>query len=166
MVKNIILDVGMVLVEFAWEQVLDQLGLTGACRERVAKATALSPDWNELDRGILSDEEILGRFIGNAPEYEKEIRLMWEHTADMVYAYPYAEDFVKSLKGEGIRGLHSLQLSEAYVLGDAGGVKMHYICGRKDFFAHGGTDEAGEGDLSAAAEAVSAETGGMPVFRR
>lgn len=101
MIKNIILDVGMVLLEFAWEQVLDKLGLTGECRERVAKATALSPDWNELDRGVLSDEEILGRFIGNAPEYEKEIRLMWEHTADMVYAYPYAEDFVKALKAKG-----------------------------------------------------------------
>lgn len=103
MIKNIILDVGMVLVDFCWEQALRDLGLTEECLEKVSRATVKSKDWNEFDRGVLSDEEILKTFIANAPEYETEIRLMWEHMADLVKPYPYAEEFVKNLKESGYR---------------------------------------------------------------
>lgn len=101
MIKNIILDVGMVLVDFIWEKVFEDLGICGEAKEIVGAATTLSPDWNELDRGVLSDEEVLKRFVSNAPEYEAEIYRMWEHKGAMVVAFPYAETFVKDLKAKG-----------------------------------------------------------------
>lgn len=103
MIKNIILDVGMVLVDFCWERALYGLGLSESSVEKVARATVLSKDWNEFDRGVLPDEEILRRFLSNAPECESAIRLMWEHMADLVEPYPYADKFVQTLKERGYR---------------------------------------------------------------
>ena len=42
--------------------------------ERLAKATVGSDIWKEYDRGVLSEEEILNRFIANDPELEEDLR--------------------------------------------------------------------------------------------
>ena len=62
MVKNIILDVGMVLVDFCWEKLMRELGLEGEVFEAVADATVRTPDWNEYDRSAVIDEELLAIF--------------------------------------------------------------------------------------------------------
>ena len=59
MIRNIVFDVGNVLVEYSWERMLQALHITGEAYDAVAKATVLSPMWNELDRSLVSDEEIL-----------------------------------------------------------------------------------------------------------
>ena len=41
--------------------------------ERLAKATVGSDIWKEYDRGVLSEEEILNRFIANDPELEEDL---------------------------------------------------------------------------------------------
>ena len=51
MIKNVILDVGNVLVDYCWEKHLASFGFPADIAERVAKATALSEDWEEYDRG-------------------------------------------------------------------------------------------------------------------
>ena len=72
MIKNIILDVGKVLVEWDTEYAFRKMGFDEETRRAVAAATVASPDWNELDRSLLSDEELLEKMIGNAPGYERE----------------------------------------------------------------------------------------------
>ena len=67
MIKNVILDVGNVLVDYCWEKHLASFGFPADIAERVAKATALSEDWEEYDRGVLTDAEVLNRFIENDP---------------------------------------------------------------------------------------------------
>lgn len=101
MIRNIIFDVGMVLVDFCWEKVLKNLGFEGELFERVADATVRSGMWYEYDRSLCSDEEILSGLIANAPELESEIRLFWEHMAGTIEQYPYAEAWVKSFKEKG-----------------------------------------------------------------
>lgn len=103
MIRNIIFDVGMVLVDFRWEQVMRELGLDGQRLERVADATIRSSVWNEYDRSSSGDDEILERLIANDPELKKEIRLFWEHTADTIRQFPYAESWVKEFKEKGYR---------------------------------------------------------------
>ena len=43
MIKNIILDVGMVLVDFCWQDVMQKLHIEGRDFETVAAATVRSP---------------------------------------------------------------------------------------------------------------------------
>lgn len=103
MIKNIIFDVGMVLVDFCWEKVMHKLGFSGELFERMADATVRSKAWRDYDRSLLSDEEVLAALIANAPELEEEIRLFWDHTADTIACYPYAEKWIRSFKEKGYR---------------------------------------------------------------
>lgn len=101
MIKNLIFDVGNVLVDFRWQQVVEGLGITGERLDRVRTATLGSPLWNEFDRSALSDEEILAGFIKNDPDCEGEIRLMWDHIGDMIVRYDYAWEWICAVKKAG-----------------------------------------------------------------
>ena len=70
MIKNVIFDVGQVLV--AWEPVeaMRALGMDEETVRAVADATVHTSDWDEADRGALSDEELLTGFIRKAPAYD------------------------------------------------------------------------------------------------
>ncbi len=103
MIKNIILDVGKVLVEWDTEYAFREMGLDGEAGRAVAAATVASPDWNELDRSLLTDEEILVKFIAHAPEYEKEIRMVWDNIALPIWQYDYARPWIRAMKRNGYR---------------------------------------------------------------
>ena len=74
MIKNIIFDVGMVLVNWDPHAAFQELGFDEKTEEAVGNATVYSDAWNESDRSVLDAEEQLAVFVQNAPEYEKEIR--------------------------------------------------------------------------------------------
>ena len=57
MINTIIFDMGMVLVDFRWKALYEEMGLTGERFERMADATVRDPVWNEFDRGIWTDEQ-------------------------------------------------------------------------------------------------------------
>lgn len=101
MIKNVIFDVGKVLVE--WEPLIamKKLGMDDVTAQAVASVTTDSPDWNESDRGALADDDMLARLIAKAPEYEREIRLFWENVGLAIYQYDYVRDWIRSLKEKG-----------------------------------------------------------------
>lgn len=101
MIKNIIFDVGKVLVEWDCDTAFRKLGFDETTLQAVAEATVRSADWNEFDRSVLNDEEQLALFIKKAPEYEKEIRLFWENIALPIYQYDYACTWIQALKRNG-----------------------------------------------------------------
>ncbi|MDE7312448.1 MAG: HAD family phosphatase [Eubacterium sp.] len=103
MIKNIILDVGMVLVDFCWAEVLEKLGITGGDFEAVADATVRTQTWNEYDRSAKPDEELLADLKANAPQYAQQIQLFWDNMSGMIRQYPYTRQWITSLKEKGYR---------------------------------------------------------------
>ncbi len=103
MIKNIILDVGMVLVDFCWEELMKQLGITGDVFEAVADATVRTSEWNEYDRSAKTDQELLAVFEAKAPDYTEQIQLFWNHMSGMIRQYPYAKSWISSMKESGYR---------------------------------------------------------------
>lgn len=101
MIKNIILDVGMVLVDFCWQDVLKKLGITGEAFEAVADATVRTQEWNEFDRSAKTDEELLAGFKEKAPKYQAQIQAFWENMSGMIVQYPYAKSWIASFKNAG-----------------------------------------------------------------
>lgn len=101
MIKNIIFDAGMVLVDFCWQKVFEELGFIGDTYETVADATVRSELWSEFDRSRMSDDELLAAFIANAPEEEQNIRLLWEHIGDTISCYSYSVEWVREFKDKG-----------------------------------------------------------------
>lgn len=101
MIRNIIFDVGNVLVDFRWEGAVRDHGLTGERLERLRRATLKSPMWNELDRSTLPDEEILAGFIQNDPGIEADIRRMWQYNHEMIRCFADSHDWVRGFKERG-----------------------------------------------------------------
>lgn len=101
MIKNVIFDVGKVLVEWEPLVAMKKLGFDDETAKAVAAATTDSPEWDESDRSVGTDEEILAMLIGNAPEYEKEIRTFWENISLPIYQYDYARAWIRELKNKG-----------------------------------------------------------------
>lgn len=101
MIKNIIFDIGNVLAGFFWKEFYVGLGYQGEVLERLAAATVKSPLWDEVDRGLMSDEELIEGFIGNAPDLAEELRRIFRDIHGMVVKYDYAIPWIKSLQDAG-----------------------------------------------------------------
>lgn len=101
MIKNIIFDVGKVLVEWEPDVAMHKLGFDEDTVKAVSEATIETNDWNESDRSVLSDEEQLQVFIEKAPAYEKEIRLFWDNVGTAIWQYDYVKGWMQELKDRG-----------------------------------------------------------------
>ena len=111
-IKNIIFDIGNVISRFDWEGTYRSKGYEGSMLERLGKATARSDDWKEYDRGILTAEQVLERFIENDPEIEEEIRHALSEFSLIVKPVEYAIPWIKSLKQKGYRCYYLSNFSE------------------------------------------------------
>ena len=103
MVKNIILDVGKVLVAWEPEDAMKKLGFDAKTVKVVADATVNTPVWLETDRGVWSDEQILSAFYEKAPEYKKEINLFWNHLELAIKQFSYTKEWISNMKKEGLQ---------------------------------------------------------------
>lgn len=103
MIKNVIFDVGKVLVAFDWERVFAELGIMGRAVDIMADATVCSPEWNEFDRGVIPDEELLAGFIAHAPQYEDKIRAFYDDLGRTIRQYDYSRTWIRGLEAAGYR---------------------------------------------------------------
>ncbi|HJC24027.1 MAG TPA: HAD family phosphatase [Candidatus Eisenbergiella merdavium] len=112
MIRTIIFDIGNVLTVFGWKNFLKSFGFDAQTEERVGKATMDNPFWNEMDRGKLSEEEMLEGFIQNDPSVEKEIRQIYENLHGILTKANYAIPWIKELKAKGYQVLVLSNFSE------------------------------------------------------
>ena len=103
MIDTIIFDIGNVLLDFDYMKHFRHL-----FDEQTAQAIAdvsirNLPVWLEMDRGVLSYEEAVDLVVRGAPHLEKEIHLAITELYAHVESYPYAVDWVRSLKEKGYK---------------------------------------------------------------
>lgn len=103
MIKNIIFDIGNVLTDFRWEGFLHDKGFEGEIFNRIVKATVLSPQWCEYDRGVWTDEQIMDAFVRNDPALEKEIHFAFDRMQGLVTPRAYAIPWMCELKEKGYK---------------------------------------------------------------
>ena len=102
MIKNIILDVGKVLVEWDPQGAFEKIGLDEQTAKAVADATINTSIWIETDRGVWSDEQILSALCENAPEYKEEVKKFWDHIDLAIEQFPYTKEWISGMKKEGL----------------------------------------------------------------
>ena len=100
-IKNIVFDVGKVLVYFEPDWIMNKLGFGEETKAVLRKAMFEDPLWNEVDRGVMTTEELVSAFAKNAPAYEKEIRETYLHVGDSIELLPHAVEWTASLKERG-----------------------------------------------------------------
>lgn len=74
MIKNIVFDLGKVLIKFDPERYLIDLGYNGEKAKRIIKAIFNSREWIELDRGTINEKEAADKMVGYDPDLAEEIR--------------------------------------------------------------------------------------------
>ena len=125
MIRNIIFDIGNVLVDFCWRDHIRSCGYTGETAGRLGSAMMQSAAWREMDRGVWPEEEVLAAFIRNDPALEKEIRRVYENLGTLIREYPGTRRWIRELKDRGYRVFY-LSNFPAKVERDAGD-KMSFL---------------------------------------
>ena len=103
MIDTIIFDIGNVLAGFCWKDYLLDLGICEDARNQIADKIFRGDIWSEFDCGKKSDEEIVAQCILLIPDYEKEIRIIFETIEKVAFEYDYAKSWIEELKIKGFK---------------------------------------------------------------
>jgi putative hydrolase of the HAD superfamily len=98
MIKNIIFDIGNVLIRFDWRSYLHQYGFAPEKEAVIANAVFLNPVWKELDRAIWTIAEIEEGFASAAPQYRDDILTVFRNSGQAAAKQDYAIPWIQSLK--------------------------------------------------------------------
>lgn len=110
-INTVIFDLGNVLVKYDWETFLKSFGFEENTYRAVADAVFLSDVWQWGDAG-LSPEEELRLFIEQAPEFEKEIRMVYEKLAGCISKYEYTDQLIAYYRKKGFKIYYLSNYSE------------------------------------------------------
>ena len=103
MIRNIILDMGNVLIHWCPERFVERYGLSEEDRALVLQEVFTSVEWIQLDRGIISFEEGIGALCRRLPERlhtaARELTLDWWR--DCLFPVEGMGELVRELKGLG-----------------------------------------------------------------
>lgn len=109
--NTVIFDLGNVLVAYDWKRYLASFQFDERTYDAVADAMFLNEDWVAGDAGVPADEW-LDLFIENAPEYEEEIRMVYEKLEECIYMYDYTLEFIEYFEERGYRIFYLSNYSE------------------------------------------------------
>lgn len=112
MIRNIIFDIGNVLVDYCWREHIARFGYEGETAVRIGKAMMQSPVWPEIDRGVWTTEQLLAGFIANDPSLEQEIRTVFSDLSTIVRERKGSLPWIRSLKEAGYRVYYLSNFSE------------------------------------------------------
>lgn len=101
MIKNIVFDIGNVLVDYNIKGFLAGKGFEPDIIKRIVKASLMSPYWEKFERGDLSEEEVMKGFVSLDPEIETELNMAYQNVHGMLTIRPFAIYLVKKLKADG-----------------------------------------------------------------
>lgn len=104
MINTIIFDIGKVLVGYDFPEFFRDI--FEGDEERIARVKDVVFEngiWDELDRGVWTNDEVLQAFIDTDPEIEEDIRHFWGQVKNVLYQYDFTKDWLEDLKARGYR---------------------------------------------------------------
>jgi putative hydrolase of the HAD superfamily len=102
-IKNIVFDIGNVLAGFTWQDYLAGFGFPKETQERLAACTVQGPLWQELDHGVMSEQEVIAAFKQYDLTIADEIDLVFRDIRGILTRYDYAVPWMEELKNQGYR---------------------------------------------------------------
>lgn len=102
MIRNIVFDLGGVLVDFHPAEGMRKLGFSKEAASAFQK-NIFSRLWELCDRNPLGSDEIRNLFKSRVKGFEREVDLLWDNITAVTGVYDYSCDWIKSLKKRGFR---------------------------------------------------------------
>ena len=90
MIRNIIFDVGKVLVSYEPDAYMQRLGISKENQKKINEAMFQNKLWDTSDQGLGTPDEFLQKFIAGAPELADEITKIHKTVGNTVELFPYA----------------------------------------------------------------------------
>lgn len=105
MIKNIIFDIGNVLVDFRWKAHLSDKGLTQDEVKYIGDYTVKAPIWNQMDLGERKEEDIIADMKACIPDkvLGERFMLLFEDMHRLVEPYPGNREWLSGLKERGYK---------------------------------------------------------------
>lgn len=104
MIKNIVFDMGNVLVDYVADKVCEFMVMDEAMRKEIATAVFVSPEWVLLDLGVIPEEEGLKKMQSRLDTEEKRelaAQCFWRWHEYNMTAKPGMDEVVRELKVKG-----------------------------------------------------------------
>lgn len=99
--KNIIFDVGGVLVGYRWMDMFREAGMDEKKAREIGWGFFGCRLWPDYDAGLVTTEELLQSLIAEKPELEADYRWFVAHAEEMTVKRPAIWELVKKLKEKG-----------------------------------------------------------------
>ena len=104
MIRNIIFDVGAVLVDFRYHDYMLDLGFDDdtvkTIEDKLIHNDAL---WGQLDLGAEPEEVTIERMLTEVPGYEDKVRYFFEKNVDIVKTFDYTVPWLTELRSRGYK---------------------------------------------------------------
>lgn len=101
MIKNVVFDIGKVLIEFDWMKFMHTIFEDEKVIDHITQSIWNSGWWPEMDRGALPEQEILDHIYEESGEYRKEAEYTMAHFGECIGKQDYAIPWIKELKAMG-----------------------------------------------------------------
>lgn len=103
MIKNIIFDIGRVLVTYEPYEYVLSYGYDVQTSKKICNIVFEDKRWIEKDRGTISDKEYLNALITENPNYTDKIKIVYNNWLTMVKPIKETVDFYMDLKNKGYK---------------------------------------------------------------
>ena len=103
MIRNMVFDIGNVLMDFRWKEYMRSLfGENEALIQTINQGIWHNGCWAAMDKGEMDGAATLRSAVAFAPQYEKEIKLTLDRVALAFHKFGYAVPWLKELKRMGL----------------------------------------------------------------
>jgi len=125
MIKNLVFDLGNVLIDFNPKRIVSAVFTEKEEQEIIYKEIFGTKGWKQLDRGVMTFEEHTQNLISQFPQYEREIQWIMDNWHKDLPDIPGMKAVVKKLKAAGF---------SLFILSNASKRYLKYALSKKDFF--------------------------------
>lgn len=102
MIKNIVFDMGNVVIRFDRDAFIDRFNVSREDRQILLREVFLSPEWVMMDRGVLTDEQASEILCPRVPEHLRDtahkLISSWDRPILLIEGM---EELIEELKGKG-----------------------------------------------------------------
>lgn len=125
MIKNIIFDLGNVLLDFSPDKYLKELGYKGEIKEKLKSEIFETEEWLQLDRGTISQKEAVKKWQQRNPNFKNEIADVMADWEKILTVKEDSREILKSLAAKNYN---------LYILSNFHKKAFAYVSDKYDFF--------------------------------
>ena len=103
MIKNVIFDLGRVLINFDPETYLKELGLNSDDRKIYLNDIFKGSEWLDLDRGVIDEEQAIETIVAKGRIKEREVRKVLDERIHFFTELSLNSPLVKKIKDKGYK---------------------------------------------------------------